>query len=158
MMNIKYTTGDLLKSSHKLLLHGCNSRGRMGSGIAKVIREVYPEAYAAYRQQFLDHGLDLGTVVYAKITESEHELYIANCITQEFYGSNGVYIDYEAINNVMVNVNKFAREHDINEVAMPLIGAGLGGGSWKRISRIIEDQIIDVCPIVYTLDGVIPNN
>ncbi|KKN21826.1 hypothetical protein LCGC14_0921300, partial [marine sediment metagenome] len=34
--------------------------------------------------------------------------------------------------------------------------AGLGGGSWKKISSIIEDKFAIVIPIVYTLDDKIP--
>ncbi len=158
-MTIEYITGNMIGSPDKLYLHGCNAQGRMGSGVAVAIRNAYPEAYAAYRRDHHLGGLTMGTVVYAEITENETELYIANGITQDRYGyDNGVYIDYKAINSVMVSVNTFAREHDIIAVAMPLIGAGLGGGSWKMISNIIETQLVDTQPNVYLLDGVVPNS
>ena len=152
-MKICYETGNLLESSCKIIVHGCNAQGIMGSGIAKAIRAAYPKVYNTYREQYASYGLLLGEVVFVKATKN---LWVANGITQEFYGSKGVFVDYDAINIVMEEVNDFARKKEIKEVGLPLIGAGLGGGSWKRISEIIEEQFIDVLPIVYTLDGVIP--
>ena len=43
-------------------------------------------------------------------------------------------------------------------VAFPLIGSGLGGGSWKKISGIIQDVFTDIVPVVYTIDGIVPTS
>ena len=156
-MIITYITGNLLKSPHRLILHGCNAQGVMGSGVAKAIRAKYPLAYEIYRKKYECDGLLLGEVVYAYI--SSENLWIANGISQEYYGRiEKTYVDYEAINSIITNVNSFAHKHGIDEVAMPLIGAGLGGGSWKIISNEIEKCFVAVQPIVYVLDGIIPSN
>jgi hypothetical protein len=34
---------------------------------------------------------------------------------------------------------------------MPQIGAGLGGGDWQVIEAIIESEMTDIQPVVYTL-------
>ena len=154
-MTISYVTGNMLKASEKILLHGCNAQGAMGSGVAKAIRAEHPIAYEVYRKKFDDDGLVMGEVVYA--TVNEHRI-VANGITQKYYGRGGLFVDYDAINSVMTNVNIFAKEHGIESVAMPLIGAGLGGGSWKTISGIIEDRLIDAQPVVYLIDGKIPDS
>ena len=155
-MSISYVTENLLKYSEGILLHGCNAKGVMGSGVAKAIRAKYPIAYEVYHKTFKDDGLDLGDIVYVEINKY---LWIANGITQASYGRTGAqFIDYDAINSVMININAFAKKHGIKTVAMPLIGAGLGGGSWTTISGIIEDKLIDVQPIVYLLDGKIPDS
>lgn len=152
-MKIRYETGNLLESSCKIIVHGCNAQGVMGSGIAKAIRAAYPKVYNTYREQYDAYGLCPGDVVFVRATK---DLWVANGITQEFFGANGVFVDYDAINTVMRDVNDFSRKKEIKEVGLPLIGAGLGGGSWKRISEIIEEQFTDVQPVVYTLDGTIP--
>lgn len=152
-MKIKYVTGDLIHADEMCLVHGCNAQGRMGSGVAKAIRAHYPEAYHAYRNAFESDGLRVGEVIWA---ESKGKL-IANGITQDRYGyDNNVYIDYNAINKVMEQVHQNAATEGFN-VAMPLIGAGLGGGSWKKITGIIEQNFTDVEPVVYILDGIVPN-
>lgn len=152
-MEIEYVTGDLFKTNCPLILHGCNAQGRMGSGVAKIVRERFPEAYEQYFNVYRHGtGLHLGHAIFVE-SNGKH---IGNLITQEFYGSDGKrYVSYDAINNSMEHVNHYCSEHGIEEVALPLIGAGLGGGSWKVISSIIE-HVLEVKPYVYTLDGQIP--
>lgn len=154
-MEIIYLIGDLLESPYRLILHGCNAQGIMGSGVAKVIRKKYPQAFEEYYAAYNKEMLRLGNVIFA---DCEDKI-IANGITQEYYGRNGeCFVSYEAINNVVEETHNYALRHDMEYVAMPLIGAGLGGGSWKKISSIIEDKFINVVPVVYTLDGNIPKH
>ena len=40
---------------------------------------------------------------------------------------------------------------DTLHIAMPLIGAGLGGGDWNVISEIIEEESLKFQPVVYEL-------
>jgi hypothetical protein len=51
-------------------------------------------------------------------------------------------------------VAKFAKQQGAT-VHMPRIGAGLAGGDWGKISRIIEDELAGkgVEVTVYTLPG-----
>ena len=152
-MKIIYEVGDLLGSPHVFLLHGCNAQGVMGSGVAKSIRSEYPHAYEVYRAKYIAEGLKMGEVLFVPC---DNRL-IGNAITQEFYGRDGrQYVDYDSINNTMELVNEFALERSFSRVAMPLIGAGYGGGSWKIISEIIEDNLTDTVPVIYTLDGRVP--
>lgn len=152
-MKIQYIKGDLLATPYHLIVHGCNAKGRMGSGVAKLIKQKFPQAYQSYYNQFVKSGLELGQVIFV---EDQGKI-IANGITQENYGRDGqLYIDYQAINNVIKTVDDYACEQNISHIAMPLLGAGLGGGDWNIISNIIEQQCQNTIPVVYTLDGKIP--
>jgi len=154
-MEIVYLAGDVLESEHRLILHGCNAQGVMGSGIAKQIRKKFPQAFEEYHVAYEKEMLWLGDVIFADCGSK----IIANGITQQYYGRGGeCFVSYEAINNVMEEIHDYALKHGIEYVAMPLIGAGLGGGSWKKISSIIEDRFTDVIPVVYTLDGNVPKH
>ena len=46
----------MLEKDGRILLHVCNNKGVMGSGIAKEIRERIPEAFHAYRKSYLELG------------------------------------------------------------------------------------------------------
>ena len=39
---------------------------------------------------------------------------------------------------------------------MPPIGAGLAQGKWSILSQLIEDKCVDVQPVVYLVDRLIP--
>lgn len=125
-MKIIYKRGNLLNTSYKLIAHGCNAQGVMGSGVAKLIKERYPIVFKAYRLKYQKDGLKLGTILPVYIGNKK---WVINCITQEFYGKSfgKVYVSYEAIKQCMLDINKkFSKNYA--EIALPMIGAGLGGG------------------------------
>jgi len=154
-MNIVYKTGDLFSSDEKVLVHGCNARGAYGSGVAGIMRKNYPEAYESYMRFFKSGSAKLGAINWVNVFDGR---LIGNAITQDRYGNdpNIVYADYYAIRLAMKEINTRALNDGFKSVGMPLIGAGLAHGSWKKISQIIQEEAIDFSPIVYLLDGKIP--
>lgn len=78
-------------------------------------------------------------------------------VTQDGYGGSGRrYVDYGAVEVGIWRMNIRAQREGWSEIAMPLIGAGLGGGDWPTIAGIIERGARDFQPIIYTLDGHVP--
>lgn len=147
-MKLEYRNGNLLNTELHHIVHGCNARGVMGSGVAKAIRDMYPQAYNDYRTAYESYRLELGSIVssYQPITD----VTIHNAITQEQYGrdSNRVYVSYWAIANVFRQLNS---NPEIQDVAIPAIGAGLANGDWDVISAIIENTMTDTRTVVYIL-------
>lgn len=143
--SIIYKKGDALKGPEKYLAHGCNNRGVMGSGIAKQIREKYEPAYDYYRFIYQRGKLKLGEIYPYDCGDKV----IINCITQNGYGRDGaLYADYDAIRKCFEAMNSMFGEKDL--VAMPMIGSGLGGGSWPVIEIIIKETA-KFQPVVYKL-------
>jgi O-acetyl-ADP-ribose deacetylase (regulator of RNase III) len=155
---IEYRQGDVLDApSGSIIVHGCNARGVMGSGVAKAVKYRYPEAFEVYLRKFYTGGLILGEYTsYA----TPHKTLIVNGITQKSYGTKVQrYVDYEAVAQVFKNVveDMVWTQGDpkcihYDTIAFPKIGAGLGGGSWDVISAIIDEAIPDnwkkVCYVV----------
>lgn len=145
-MKLNYILGDLLESDERIIAHGCNTQGVMGSGIAKAIRDKYPKCYNVYRLNYEENGdqLDLGDTIFYHHSFLEDDglpsRIIGNCITQNLFGRTGdCFVDYDAIKESLDHVFQLARELEYKSVGLPLIGAGLGGGDWNRISVIIEE-------------------
>lgn len=167
-MQIQYKQGSILDAPEKYIIHGCNAQGAMGSGVAKVLYERYPEVRRCYMHTHMNKTAAnepfLGTLHY--VWGKPHT--VINGITQEFYGKDGkLYASYEAIEQVFTQLNADAGVRNADDggeysnmtaVAMPLIGAGLAGGSWKIISEIIERTATNYQPVVYLVDGVIPTS
>ena len=140
---VKEIVGDLIKSAENkefdVILHGCNIFCTMGSGIARTIREKYPEAYDVDCATISGDRSKLGTITH---TVNVPDLTIVNCYTQEKYGggANEVYADYDAIEKCLIAVKeKFGNK----KVGMPLIGAGLARGDWSIILPIIKKVFCD---------------
>lgn len=153
MATIIYKTGDLLDGPERVIIHGCNAQGVMGSGVARQIREKFPTAFREYREIYEREGLQLGSI---HIVDCGEKI-VVNAITQERYGRspNTVYVSYDAIRSCIRKLNEAIRDQVLSEtdVAMPLIGAGLGGGKWSVISKIIEEESTTFTPVVYFLPG-----
>ena len=82
------------------------------------------------------------------------ELTVVNAYTQYHYGRNhkdGVHtpIDYEALTLCMRKMNKIFKDQHIG---LPKIGAGLAGGDWNRIKKIIQDEFTDCDVTVVVFD------
>lgn len=149
-MNIIYKIGNLLNATEKAILHGVNCQGVMRSGVAKDIREKWPHAFEIYELKHKTFGLKLGTIIPVVTTDGK---IIINCITQEFYGRDGKrYVDYDAVEKCFTEINKQVLDWGITEIAMPRLGAGLGGGDWNIIENIIVKASTNFIPFVYDLN------
>lgn len=139
---MKVIEGDLLElgasGSFDVIIHGCNCQNDMGAGIAKAIKARFPEAYEADQATEKGSRDKLGTTTFAKIACEGHELIVVNAYTQFHWRGSGVLVDYDAIRTAF-------RETKDNftgkRIAYPLLGAGLGGGDWEIISKIIDEEL-----------------
>lgn len=137
MLNV--VRGDLMSVQRGHIMHGCNIQGVMGSGVARLIRQQYPDAYMEYRRKYERDGLRLGTI----IPVTYGDVVIVNAMTQDFYGrDSGVYVDYDAIQRCFAKTKQLIIEsdHPFRELYMPFIGAGLGGGDPHRILSIMAAE------------------
>lgn len=138
-MTIQYVHGNLLIETHGILVHGCNSLGYFNKGIAKQIRDTYPQAYQDYILRFRRGNLFLGDVV---CTDVAPNLIIVSGITQDSISSDPKIrnVSYNAIEQVFRQVNQLAIQFGL-PVKFPMIGAGLGGGDWDTIAQIIDSTL-----------------
>lgn len=137
---MKVVYRDLSLENYGIILHGCNAQGKMGSGVAKSIRDKYPQVFRDYVQHCEEHKNDLlGSIV---ITSIHSSLIIVSGITQEYYGRDPdiVYVNYEAIQKVFASVAALAVRTWL-PVKYPMIGGGLGNGDFDIIKNIIQMEL-----------------
>lgn len=153
-MPIEYTKGDLLQAPERIIAHGCNAQGVMNSGVAKAVREKYPNAFTVYKTTYdwwnhAQNGLVLGMVIPALCGDK----IIANMITQHDYGRdpNIRYVNYDACRTGFSALQMLARHYNEKVVAIPKIGAGLGNGDWNVIEAIIKERCNEINVKVYEL-------
>lgn len=154
-MALKIESGDVFnelammqeRGKPVLFVHGCNAQGVMGSGVASLLKKLYPWAFEAYKGEHRDFGLPLGEVVFA--TAQDSMVVVANAITQKNYGRDGkVYVDYDAVIQSMEKVRTRALALG-TPVYLPMIGGGLGGGDVKRLTAIFQAIFHDVDATLY---------
>ena len=127
----------MLQMERGILVHGCNAQGVMGSGIAAQMRFRYPQIFEDYEGVHLKEGLKLGEVILTEIDPAQG-FYIANAITQQFYGKDGKkYVSYEAVYDAFFQIFAEAGHRGL-AVHYPQVGAGLAGGDWATIQACID--------------------
>lgn len=137
-MTFEVKVGDLFENvTEGFIMHGCNAQGVMGSGFAKIIRERYPIAFEQYALQHPNYIL--GEVIPVIVAPN---LVVVNAITQEFFGTGQVQVDYDAVEQACRGVKHLANSKMIesNEIHFPFIGAGLAGGDQGTLLNIFEMQ------------------
>lgn len=145
---MKYLKGDIFNSGADVIIHQVNCQGIMGSGVAKQVKEKFPEAFADYHnlcQRYKNNkSVLLGYSQYCLIGDT----YIVNLFAQESFGYDGaMYTSYDAMRRGLSSINKnFAGK----SVAIPyLMGCCRGGGDWDVVSTIIEEELTDCDVTIY---------
>tara|TARA_R110002033_G_scaffold10739_1_gene34666 strand:+ start:104 stop:604 length:501 start_codon:yes stop_codon:yes gene_type:complete len=149
-MIIKEMGGNILDEFQKgtidVLIHGCNCFHTMGDGIARQIKDRYPQAFEVDVDESV-HGsiYKLGNYTTAKIGDQE----IVNAYTQYEPGSN---FEYSALIKALVSLDtKYMIEGKI--IGLPLIGCGIGGGNWEYVKKIINACMPDLKVIIVHYDS-----
>jgi len=146
---IRYIKGDLFDTDCDIIAHGCNCRGGYGSGVAYTMAMKYPKARELYLEKYDEEGWRLGDVQFITVRDGK---IIANCATQDaYYPRNVRHANYSAIHMAMSEVKDYAKERGLS-IAIPKIGAGLAGGDWNEIEKILNEVFSDYDVTVYIKD------
>lgn len=156
---ITYKKGNLFNFAKSgVIAHGCNCRGGFGAGFAKYLAEQYPDARGMYFWKYNNEGWKLGecqAVGTSTYDEHGNNLWIVNCATQDRYWKEYEgerLVDYDALIEVFDKLNRLYKTLG-TVIHMPKIGAGLAGGDWNKIKKLMEscfDEDTEV--IVYEYD------
>lgn len=136
-MSVKIIDGDLFNTNAKYICHQVNCQGRMGSGVAKIIRSRFPEAFGEYKDVCSKGQARLGLTQYV----SSKSKVIINMFAQERYGYDGKrYTSYKAFEMCLEDIHRSVPIGSV--IAMPYkIGCGLGGGNWDTIYEMIGYEL-----------------
>lgn len=132
--------GDLVQMANRgeidVLVHGCNCFD-MNSGIAKSVREIFPEAFEAHKQLKKGDKSKLGSYTMATVKRAGKDVHVVNAYTQYKWGrdEDELYVDYEKTRKVF---EKISVDFPNSRIGIPRIGAGLGNGCWVTLSNIIN--------------------
>ena len=147
--NIKIIDGNLLDFPNEIdfIAHSCNTQNVMGAGIARAIKDRYPNAYSADCHAMMNNDNQLGWYSFA-VTDATQNKGIYNMYTQDKIGGNRA-VNYEAFYVALKKVAdhiEWQSKHEDEKKALGLpygISCGLAGGNWGVIFSMINDILID---------------
>ena len=147
---LNHMTGNLLDLAEdgefNVIVHGCNCHHTMGSGIAREIRERYPQAYEADLTTKKSDRSKLGTYTAAEADD----FIIINAYTQyDFMPRGQDHFEYEAFKKILDDLVERAKASvgiTVLNFGFPYIGMGLAGGEPARIINMLEEFAKQVEP------------
>lgn len=144
-MTTKYIEGDALEWASKdgyCMIHVCNSQGKMGSGIAKQVKEKFPDAYESYLHyhKMPYRGKFLGSV------STDKTFSVINMVAQEFYGYDGKqYISYKHLESCLEFIAAYWKAlstQGIHTIVVPYkMGSDRAGGDWGVVIKMVEEVL-----------------
>lgn len=135
-MTITYIDGDIFTTKMPAIGHGVNLQGDMGSGIAKTVREKFPLVNEIYVDACKNKVLEPGDCLPIRAHADSESLWILNLVSQIYGGANAKYTYLaESVRKAFA----WTQAHDYTGLALPRIGAGVGGLQWEFVLEILKE-------------------
>ena len=154
---MKIIKGDLIKLAEQgkfdIIIQGCNCFHTQSSGLAKQLATKYPQVLEADKKTEYGDPNKLGSYSFVKVeVSSENKFLVVNAYTQYKWSSSSDVFEYDAfqkfLNNFAIEFKELnfvlGHKYQSYNIGFPQIGAGLAGGDWSRISKMIEKFSEDV--------------
>jgi len=150
---IAYKTGDILEEEAEALVNTVNCVGSMRRGLALQFKKAWPENFKAYAAACRRHEVLPGRMFVFETGQLTPPHYIINFPTKRHWRGKSRMEDIEAgLKALAAEV----RTRGIRSIAVPPLGAGLGGLDWAEVRTRIErtlEELPDVKVIVFEPHG-----
>jgi O-acetyl-ADP-ribose deacetylase (regulator of RNase III) len=134
---LRFTSGDLFNSGAEALVNPVNCVGVMGKGLALQFKKRFPRNFDHYKQACDSKSLQPGHVLVVE-TGDVAPAWIINLPTKRHWRAKSQLGDIvsglQALRNELL-------ARGIQSVAIPALGAGLGGLSWAEVRSAIETEL-----------------
>ena len=135
---IRFKSGDILAEDAEALVNTVNCVGVMGRGIALQFKKAFPENFRDYAAACQRGEVQPGRMFVFETGALTNPRYIINFPTKRHWRGNSRIEDIQAGLKDLVTV---IRERDIRSIAVPPLGAGLGGLEWSDVRPRIEKAL-----------------
>ena len=146
---IEFKHGDLLADDVEALVNTVNCVGIMGRGVALQFKNAFPANFHAYAVACRRGEVQPGRMFVFETGQLMNPRLIINFPTKrDWRGKSRL----EDIEKGLVALVEEIRTRDIRSIAIPPLGAGLGGLDWAQVrSRIVSalEEIKDLRAVIY---------
>ncbi len=144
MATLSYHKGDLFDSKAQVIVNPVNCKGHMGKGLALAFKQRYPHMFASYQQECREGKLYIGQPTLYKASTP----WILNFPTKDHWR------DDSKIEYLEEGLQYFVDHYkalDIQSIAFPKLGAGLGKLSWNVVGPLMVKylSLVDIDVSIY---------
>ena len=138
---VEFVTGNLLEAEVDALVNTVNTKGVMGKGVALQFRRAFPDNYKAYRAACAAGQVELGRMFVYQTGQLDRPRFIINFPTKAHWKSRSRLEDIEA---GLEDLRRVLSELEVESVALPPLGCGLGGLRWSEVRPRIAYALTDL--------------
>lgn len=145
---IEFAAGNLLDADVDALVNTVNTEGVMGKGVALQFRRAFPANYEAYRAACARGEVRIGRMFVYDTGRLHRPRWIINFPTKRHWRSKSRIEDIDA---GLADLRDVLMDLEVKSVALPALGAGLGGLRWDEVQPRIEAALGDfpISVVVY---------
>jgi O-acetyl-ADP-ribose deacetylase (regulator of RNase III) len=150
---IQFVSGNLLEAKVEALVNTVNTVGVMGKGLALQFKQAFPENFKAYQAAVKAGAIETGRMFVFDAGGIVLPRYIINFPTKRHWRGRS---KLEYIESGLCDLVDVIRDRRIQSVAVPPLGAGLGGLAWRDVRGLIEQSfaaVADVDVLVFEPKG-----
>jgi len=136
--------GNLLDAKAEALVNAVNTVGVMGKGIALMFKERFVDNFKQYAAACKAGQVQVGKVFVTTIDESDGPRWIVNFPTKQHWRDPS---RLEWVTAGLEGLRRFIIEKRIRSIAIPALGAGLGGLQWETVRAEIERALHDLSDV-----------
>lgn len=138
---ISYHQGDLLAADVDALVNAVNTVGVMGKGIALAFKNRFPANYQAYAAACRRGEVATGCMFVTETPALLGPRWIVNFPTKQHWRDPSR-LDW--VRTGLQDLRRFLLAEGVKSVALPALGAGLGGLSWHAVRAEIAAALADL--------------
>ncbi len=134
---VRFTQGDILKTDAEALVNTVNCVGVMGRGVALQFKQAYPDNFRSYAAA-CERGEVRPGRMFVFETHALNPRLIVNFPTKRHWRGKSRIEDIQSGLDALVDE---VRKRDVKSIALPPLGAGLGGLDWRAVRPLIEQAL-----------------
>ncbi|MBK7189517.1 MAG: macro domain-containing protein [bacterium] len=135
---IEYRIGDLLATDAEALVNTVNCVGHMGRGVALQFKKAWPANFQAYAAACERQDVRPGQMFVFETGQLTNPRFIINFPTKRHWRGKSLLEDIDS--GLVALVEEIGRR-GIRSIALPPLGAGLGGLDWDDVRPRIEHAL-----------------
>ena len=138
---IAFVSGDLLAAKVEALVNPVNTVGVMGKGLALAFKKAFPANFKAYEAAAKAGVLAVGSVFVFEAVGLVQPRYILNFPTKAHWRDPSK-LSY--VEDGLRDLVRVVRARKIGSIAIPALGAGLGGLPWDDVRPLITRGLAEL--------------
>lgn len=138
---VEFITGNLFDADVDALVNTVNTKGVMGKGVALQFKRAFPANFKAYKAACDAGDVELGRMFVTQTGQLQRPRFIINFPTKAHWKSRSRLADVES---GLQDLRRVLAEYEIDSVAVPPLGCGLGGLDWVDVRPRIEAALADL--------------